>query len=184
MTSPPQPDPDSAIGTAQTLAAALDGMAERLAEVNASSETRDARLTKYGRANRHRIWVTYALLAVDVALTIIVAFLAVQAGNASSRAESATARAAAATAAEAALHTAQVSGCVAGNQERSGELALWTYLFKASKPASKAQAQAIAKFMGLVESTFAPRDCSALYSLTPPKQRGLQSGRHSMPSLS
>jgi hypothetical protein len=167
--SPQQPDPAEAIGTAQTLAAALDGMAERLAEVNASSETRDADLTRYGRANRHRIWVTYALLAVDVALTIVVAFLAVQAGNASSRAESATARAAAATAAESALHTAQVSGCVAGNQERSGELALWTYLFHASTPGDAAQQKAVALFMQQVDRTFSPRDCAKAYALTPAK---------------
>jgi uncharacterized iron-regulated membrane protein len=77
-----------------------------------------------------------------------------------------------ATAADAALHAAQVSGCQAGNQERAGELALWTYLFHASKPASSQQAAAIAKFMDLVNSTFAPRNCSAVYSLTPQKGDG------------
>lgn len=74
-----------------------------------------------------------------------------------------------ATAAEGALHSAQISGCQSGNAERAGELALWTYLFDASKPTSKAQADAIAKFMALVDKTFAARNCGALYSLTPPK---------------
>jgi hypothetical protein len=151
VTSPRQPDRAAALGTAQTLATALDGMAAQLKAVKKS-----ALRTRLG-------------LGLDILLTIIIALLAWQNSSTSGRVVTADARAASATAAAMALHSAQVTGCQSGNQERAGEMALWTYLFHASKSGSKAQQEAVAKFMVLVGDTFAPRNCSALYSLTPPK---------------
>lgn len=163
MTSPQQPpDPAGAIETAQTLAAALDGMADELKAVNANSEKRDAGLKSYGRWNR-------AGLVLDVLLTVVIALLAWQASGTASRVSAADARAAAATAAETAEHTALVTGCQAGNQERAGELALWTYLFHASTPGTPAQQKAVALFMQQVDRTFSPRDCAKAYALTPAK---------------
>ena len=172
MTSPQPPDPNTALGAAQTLADALNGLSARLDTVKSDSEERDRSLEVYGKANRHRIWLTYGLLAVDVLLTIAVAFFAVQAGDADRRAESASARAVVANAADSALHAAQISGCQAGNAERAGELALWTYLFHASTPGTPAQQKAVALFMQKVDKTFAPRDCAKAYALTPPKGDG------------
>ena len=104
-----------------------------------------------------------------IAITALLAFGGFAISSASHRADTATASAAAATASESALHAAQLSGCEVGNQERAGELALWTYLFDASKPTSKAQAEAVDKFMTIVRSTFAPRNCAAAYPLPPAK---------------
>ena len=162
MGSPQPPDRAAALGTAQTLANALDGMARELKAVNDNSEQRDAALRR--SASRTRLG-----LALDIVLTVVIALLAWQNSNTASRVSSADARAAAATASEMALHSAQISGCQSGNAERKGELALWTYLFHASTPGSKAQQEAVAKFMVLVGDTFAPRNCSSLYSLSPHK---------------
>jgi hypothetical protein len=165
--SPQPPDRAAALGTAQTLANALDGMAKRLAEVNASSEERDAALKKYGRRNRLAV-------GVDILLTVVIALLAIQNSATADRVSSANAKAVAATASATALHAAQVSGCQAGNAERAGELRLWTYLFHASTPGSKAQQEAVARFMVLVGETFAPRNCVKAYTLTP--QKGVTGG--------
>ena len=162
MASQQPPDPAAAVGAAQTLAAALDGMARQLKTVNDNSEARDADLKKYGRRNR---WA----IGIDILLTIVIALLAWQASNEEGRVSSADARAAAATASDMALHSAQVSGCQAGNAERSGELALWTYLFHASTPGTPAQQKAVALFMQQVDRTFSPRNCTKAYELTPPK---------------
>ena len=169
MTSPAQPDPNAAVDAAQTLAAALDGMAKQLKTVNDNSEERDAALKKSARRTR---WG----LALDIVLTIALALLAWQNSSTSARVTAADARAAAATAhaaaanaSDMALHSAQVSGCLVGNQERAGELALWTYLFHASTPGTAAQQKAVALFMQQVNRTFAPRNCQKAYELTPPK---------------
>jgi len=162
VTSQPQPDPASALGTAQALAEALNGVSARLDQVRHDSEQRDAAIDRYGRHSRRYI-------LFDIVITVFLALGGFWVNSASHRADSATASAAAATASESALHAAQLSGCVSGNQERAGELALWTYLFDASKPTSKAQAEAVAKFMGLVRSTFAPRDCAGMYPGTAAK---------------
>jgi hypothetical protein len=162
VSSPPQPDPSGAIGTAQALAEALNGVSVRLDDVKTASEDRDAELKRYGRHNR-----MYVLF--DIAITLLFALGGYQIADASHRADTATASAAAATASESALHSAQLSGCEVGNQERAGELALWTYLFDASKPASKAQEQAVDKFMTIVAATFAPRNCARAYPLPPAK---------------
>lgn len=158
MNSPPQPDRSDAIGAAGQLAEALNGMSARLDEVREDSEARDAAIEKYGRHSR-----LYILF--DIAITLLFAFGGWQIADASHRADSATASAAAATASGSALHSAQLSGCAAGNQERAGELALWTYLFDASKPSSPAQAEAVDKFMAVVRKTFAARNCPAAYPL-------------------
>lgn len=165
MTSAPTPDPSGALGAAAGLTEALNGMADRLAEVQRDSEERDAALKKSddalmrsGRRNR-------VLIVVDVVLTVVVAVLAVLYAHVSNRADAASAHATAASVAASALHAAQISGCVAGNQERAGELALWTYLSGASKPASRAQAEAIDKFMAIVKTTFAARQCATAYPL-------------------
>jgi hypothetical protein len=158
VTSPLPPDPPDALGAASRLAAALDGLSARLDAVKRDSEDRDADLKRYGRHNRLAVFF-------DVFITVLLALGGFMLSGASHRADTATASAAAATASGAALHAAQLSGCVSGNQERAGQLALWTYLLDASKPTSKAQAEAVGKFMGIVRATFAARDCAAAYPL-------------------
>ena len=167
MTSPPQPDRGEAADTARLLTAALDGLSERLDAVNENSEERDKALTAYGRVNRHRIWISYLAIAADVILTVVVALFAVQSGDADTHANTANARATAAAAATSAEHAALISSCDESNQERAQELAIWEYLFNASKPTSAHQAAQIASFMKIVDAAFAPKNCAQVYSLTP-----------------
>lgn len=162
MTSPLQPDPADPVGAASLLAEALDRMSARLDAVKEDGEARDEAVAKASKGRDRKQWIA---IGIDVVLTIALALLALGYSSASDRADHATASAAAATAAESALHSAQLSGCEVGNQERAGELALWTYLFDASKPASKAQAEAVDKFMAIVRQTFEARDCAAAYPL-------------------
>jgi len=162
VTSQQQPDPSDAVGAAGLLADALNGLSARLDAVKRDSEDRDKAVAEASKRRDKKQWVA---IGIDIVLTIALAVLAWQFSNVSTRADSATASAAAATASESALHAAQISGCVAGNQERAGELALWTYLFDATKPTSEAQAEAVDKFMAIVRSTFAARNCQSAYPL-------------------
>lgn len=167
MTSPPQPDRDNAVDTALALADALNGLSGRLDKVQAASEERDEALEKRARQNRHRIWLSYVLIAVDVLLTVLLVRNNLVAGNAQSSADAANARAAAATAATAAEHDALISSCDASNQDRAQELGIWQFLFNATKPTSAQQAAQIDRFIKLVDQAYAPKDCAAIYSLSP-----------------
>ena len=160
MTSPNEPDRAEVLGTAQVLADALNGVSERLDAVNQASEDRDAALNKYGRANRHRITLTYGLLAVDIALTVVVAIFA---GQAHSAAEAASQN-----------RQAEVSSCVSGNMLRDTLTEVFDHVFgtvrppvtatAAQKAAEAAQLQALEAYY---RAQFAPRNCTAIYGVTP-----------------
>lgn len=159
MTSPPQPsDPADAIGTAQTLATALEGMAGQLKTVNENSEERDAELKRYGRVNRRRIWLSYAGLAVDVVLTVVVGLFAVQAHNASTSA--------------AETRTASIAACQSTNVARAENEQLWDYVLTLFAPRSGESAadrergdQVLSALKAHVAVTFAPRNCERLYTV-------------------
>ena len=167
MTSPQQPDREAAVGTASALTEALTGLSRRLDAVKEDSEARDSALEKRARQNRHRIWLSYVLIAIDVILTVLLVVIGIGAADASSSAGTANDRAAAAAAATGAEHDALISSCDESNQERAQELAIWEYLFRASKPTSAQQAAQIASFMKIVDAAFAPKNCAQVYSLTP-----------------
>lgn len=156
MTSPPQPDPAAAVGAAQTLADALNGLSERLDTATKDSETRDASLTKYGRVNRRRIWLSYAGLAVDVALTVGLGFFAVQAHNASATANQ--------------TRVSSITACQSTNVARAENEQLWDYVLTLFTPRSSETAaekaagdRALAMLRPHVAGTFAPRDCVQIY---------------------
>ena len=154
------PDPANPLATAQWLGAQL---------VRLSGEIK--KLRAYGKRNRLYIALDVLLTIVATGATVVALHALGSASSANSHAASAAASAAAATAAEQALHTAQVSGCESGNLSRAGELAVWDYLLKASKPTSAKQAAQLAAFDQFLKTTFAPRDCAAVYSLKPqPKE--------------
>ncbi len=160
MTSPPQPDRGDAVGTAQWLGSALNGLSERLDAVREDSEARDEALTDYGRANRHRIWVTYALLFVDIGLTVVVAVFAGQAHSAALAANQ--------------TRQASAASCASGNGLRQTLDQVFDHVFDSfTPPAADTPAQkaaGIAKLKALeayYHANFAAKNCTAIYGVTP-----------------
>ncbi len=154
------PDPSDPLATARWLGAQL---------IRLRGEIKNLRA--YGRRNRLYIALDVLVTVVATVATVVAVHALGRASSANSHAASAAASAAAATGAEQALHSAQVSGCESGNQSRAGELAVWDYLLKASKPTSAKQAAQLAAFDQFLKATFAPRDCQQMYSLKPqPKE--------------
>jgi hypothetical protein len=159
VTSPSQPDRADPLGTAQALANALNGMSTRLDAAKKASEERDEQLASYGRANRHRIWVTYALFAVDIALTVVVSIFAVQAHSAASAANQ--------------VRAASVTSCASGNDTRQTLTQVFDHIFASFGPATGTPAQQAAADARLkaIEAYYkgklAARNCAAIYGVTP-----------------
>lgn len=159
MTSPPPPDRAQAVQTARTLAEALQGLGERLDAVRDDSEARDKALDKYGHQNRRRIWLSYALIAVDVALSVLVGLFAWQAHEAST--------------ATSQLRQASIVSCQNTNTARAESAQIWYHLFAlslASKPAPAVTPQRAAENRREIEGlrayiarVYAARDCRAIY---------------------
>jgi hypothetical protein len=170
VTSPPQqPDPADAIGAADRLAGALNGLSVRLDAVKKDSEDRDAALKRYGRHNRLG-------LLFDIVITALLALGGFAISNASHRADTATATAASASASEQALHAAQVTGCESGNQYRTGVVASLDRLvsiLEGSHPTPAVQ-KAATGYERYVLSQNEPRDCAKAYPL--PSAKGGGSG--------
>ncbi len=174
MTSPPPPDQSSAIATGQALAEALNGVSGRLDQVRQDSEARDAELAKrdaviekYGKRNRLG-------LLFDIAVTLLLALGGIVVSNASHHADTAAASASAATAAEAAEHAAQISGCQAGNQYRTGVVASLDRLvtiLEGTHPSAAVQ-KAARDYERYVLSQNEPRDCASAYPLPAAKGGG------------
>lgn len=165
------PDLSDPLAMAQYLGASMIRLTSELKDTREASEQRDAKLDKYARRSRLYIALDVLVTVIATAATVVAVHALGSASSANSHAASADASAAAATAAEQALHSAQVSGCESGNQSRAGELAVWDYLLKASKPTSAKQAAQLAAFDQFLKATFAPRDCAVVYALKPqPKE--------------
>lgn len=140
--------------TLQATLAAVEDLAGRVTTLTAEV----VRLRSYGRRNR-------AFIVIDIVLTIRFAFatyVAVDASAAASRNGVTIAQ----------LHQAQLAGCVAGNQTREQEIALWTHLAKIASPSphlTKAQIAAnkheVAQLLAYIRMTFAARDCKSLYKI-------------------
>lgn len=181
MTTPTQPDHADALALTRRLAEsvprladAVDGMSVRLDAVKQDSEKRDAELTVYGRGNRHRIWLTYGLVAVDIILTVVVIIASVEAhnaalsaGSAHQQATAANANAAAAAAAQKALHQANVNSCETGNQYRAGTVASLDQLvtlLEGPKPSARVQ-EVAAAYERDVAARNMPRNCAKVYAV-------------------
>lgn len=153
MTSPPPPD---AVVTAQALTGALNGLTDRLDAVRQGSEERDKALARTVRRNRRMITVTAASVLLDIALTVVVSIVAVQAHSASSSA--------------AQTKNASVVACQESNVTRAQETGLWTHLVQVSEagphpgqtPAQlRKNAQQASAFLAYVGQVFKARDCGA-----------------------
>jgi hypothetical protein len=144
--------------TAQALTDALNAMTGQLEAVRTGSEDRDKALAASGRRTRRIIIGTAASVVLDIALTVLVTIVAVQASSASSSA--------------AQTRNASVVSCQASNVTRAQEVGLWTHLVSVSEAGPhpgqtaaqlKRNEQALAAFLKYVGTVFAPRDCQQIY---------------------
>lgn len=125
--------------------------AERLQGSMTELQSEIGTLRTYGQHNRRYIWGLIVSLALDVALSIVVAVVAVQANEASSLANQ--------------NQQAQRTTCEAGNQARAVSVQLWNYVLDATKDDPRNQSPdrraLIAKFRTYLESAYAQRDCNS-----------------------
>ena len=138
----PQPDP---VATAQGLTKALGVMAAEVKE-----------LRTYGRRNRKFIWFDIILTVVLTAVSVVAVYAVQSASTANSTADQ--------------NRVSAIAACVQTNIARAQNEQLWDYLIGISAPrpgesaAQKARAEkALAEIRAKVATTFAPRDCKALY---------------------
>lgn len=125
--------------------------AARLQESMGSLQGEIRTLRVYGKRNRRYIWALTISIALDLVLSVVIAFVAVQSSNANTLAN----------------QNAQVqkSTCEAGNQARAVTVQLWTYVLEVSaqnpENQTPAKKQQIEKFRAYMTSAYAQRDCSA-----------------------
>jgi hypothetical protein len=141
-----EPTPDrEALDTAKGLTDALKGVRDELQRLN-------ERVSR----SRHMIFALALSLCVDVALTVILGLVAVQAHDASNQAASATSQARHAYASNFAL-------CQASNTSRRQTIGVWdTLLGDLGKPKTQAARVFEQSFKAYLARTYAPRDCKSL----------------------
>jgi len=149
------------VTSARDLTDALNRLTGRLEEVRADSEERDkqladrdAQLSRYGKKNRHLIWVTIASLVLDLLLTAALTVVAVQANRASGAAS--------------AVAQSDRNLCLSGNVSRAQQVSLWNYVLTIpQQPATSAERTRIAEFKAHLHKLFAPRDCAHVNPQSP-----------------
>jgi hypothetical protein len=146
-----EPTPDrEALDTAKGLTDAVKGLREDVKG-----------LRRYGKRNR---W----FIAVDVALTIVLAAVTVIAIHASSDASSATASASSARAAAAVAARDNRALCLSGNAARKAQIEPWEILISLSTPPKSAkQKHLIDLFIDKLHQIYAPRNCSHITAGNP-----------------
>jgi hypothetical protein len=109
-------------------------------------------LRKYGRRNRHLIWGLAASIVFDVALSVLLFFVFVVAGNARDSADR--------------NRQTQIATCESGNQARQVSSNLWSYVLDqaAKNPENQTEARRrqIADFRAYMLNAYATRDCSQI----------------------
>lgn len=107
-------------------------------------------LHSYGHRNRRMIWGLAVSLVLDIALSIVVAVVAVKASQTNSLAQQ--------------NRVASVATCVSGNQARAVSMQLWTYVLdisqKSPTTASPDKQKQIQDFRAYMLAAYAPRDCA------------------------
>jgi hypothetical protein len=141
-----EPTPDrEALDTAKGLTDALKGVREELERVN-------QRVSR----SRHIIFALAVSLCVDVALTVILGLVAVQAHDASNSATRATATAQHAYASNKAL-------CLDTNVSRHQTILVWEHLLTSAGPPKTAAGRTFERsFEAYLAKVYAPRDCTHL----------------------
>lgn len=109
-------------------------------------------LRTYGRRNRHLIWGLAISLLFDLALSVLLFFVFVVAGNANEAAER--------------NRQSQIASCEASNQSRQVSSNLWLYILDTASKNPENQTEAkrrqIADFRAYMLNAYAPRDCSQI----------------------
>jgi hypothetical protein len=149
------------VTSARDLTDALNRLTGRLEEVRADSEERDkqlterdAQLSRYGRRNRHLIWVAIISLALDLLLTAALTVVAIQAHDASGAAS--------------AVAQSSRNLCLSGNVSRAQQVSLWNYVLTISQqPVSSAEQARVAEFKTHLHKLFAPRNCAHVNPQSP-----------------
>ena len=144
MTEPPKKQPPTPHQQRALIAAT------RLQESMEDLRTDLQAVRSYGERNRRFIWGLIVSIALDVALSIVVAVVAIAVSNTNDVA--------------AQNRDAQIASCNAGNETRAVSRQLWNYVLDLSSqgnltPEKRAQ---IDKFRAYMEAAYAPRDCSTL----------------------
>lgn len=107
-------------------------------------------LHSYGHRNRRMIWGLVVSLVLDIALSIVVAVVAVKASETNSLAQQ--------------NRNAAVATCEAGNSVRAVSVQLWTYVLDLSQkvPSNTApdRQKQINDFRNYMLAAYAPRDCT------------------------
>jgi hypothetical protein len=140
-------EPHSADDRARTFAAANrlnDSMSELGTEIQA--------LRNYGRRNRRYIAGLAISLALDIILSVVLAFVAVTATQANDLATQ--------------NHNTQVATCESSNQSRLVTVNLWNYILDSASKNNPdaAKLKQIQDFRAYMEKAYAQRDCSLIGS--------------------
>lgn len=159
MATPQPPDRrDVAITTAKSLTNALNGVSDRLDEVQHDSEERDEFLRRYGRRNRLLILVATIGLLFDIAGTTVGIVALVKVSHNS------------ATIGQ--VHQSNLQGCQVNNTRLANQAKALDSILEAVAPPSTAplaQRQAAAAFEArahaAVKQGWSPRNCSVAYKL-------------------
>lgn len=135
---------DRLLTAVQALTTSNDMVSGQLERLKAES----AAHRRYGRRNRHLIWVLAA--AVVLLLTTGVVINGVRTSNASDLARQ--------------VHATQVSTCQQANATRAQQLQIWDYVLAVPQatPPTAAQEKIRADFRAFVHRVFAARDCSRI----------------------
>jgi hypothetical protein len=142
---------EETVATARQLTAALNGMEDRLREAVTASEERDQAIARYGHRTRLMTWLTVIGWALDVALTVVIAVVAVSAHDASTAASE--------------NRVSSLASCGQSNATRAAEIRLWDHIAALSitkKTPPKALA-ADENLLAYIRATFRPLDCARLY---------------------
>jgi len=105
-------------------------------------------LRTYGRRNRNYILALAVSLILDIALSIVVAFVAVTASEASNQADQ--------------NHRTQVATCESANQSRAVTVNLWNYVLDAAakNDPNPQKLKQINDFRAYMQNAYQQRDCS------------------------
>jgi hypothetical protein len=97
----------------------------------------------YERRTRRLTWGLLVSLILDVALTVVVSILSI---NAISQAQ--------------AVHQSQLAACAVGNQARADQLKLWAFLLATTAGNPGTNPAQLAQFRVFIGKTFKPVDCA------------------------
>ena len=147
----------------------LEGALERMEKLTEQLTTIGGQLAvlRYrGDRTRKLAWLCMCSLTVDIALTIVIAVVSVNASNQDAELKS---QQAAIHAQQAAVRASQLNACAIGNQARADQIRLWGFFLQLAASSPKTNPGSIADLRKFVDTTFKPVNCTKLY---PPVKSG------------